>query len=143
MALHEFRHVEADHCLFAAEEIRGQSFGQLGLTDTGGAGENEAGDRAIGILEPDACTPDGLGNSFDSLILTNQTGVKGVLHVEQFHGLAFREFLHRNTCPGGNDLGDVLLVDHRGGFSGCISSRCFGHSRSGIALRNGCGLSRG
>ena len=37
MPLHEFRHVEADHGLLTAEEIGGESFGQLGFADTGGA----------------------------------------------------------------------------------------------------------
>ena len=113
VALHEFRHVEADHRLFAAEEVGGQSFGELGFTHTGGAGENEAGDRAVGVLQTDPGTADGLGHRLDGFVLTDQTLVEGFLHVEQLDRLALGELLHRNTGPGGDDLGDVLLVHHR------------------------------
>ena len=72
MALHEFGHVEADHRLFAAEEVSGQSLGEFGLTDTGRTGEDEAGDWAVGVLETNPGTAQGLGNGFHRF-LTDQT----------------------------------------------------------------------
>ena len=118
VALHELRHVEADHRLFTAEEIGRQSLGQLGLTDTGGAGEDEAGNGTVRVLQTDTSPANGLGHRFDRFVLTDQTLMKRLLHVQELDRFAFGEFLNRNTGPGGNDLSDVLFVHHRRRLTG-------------------------
>ena len=123
MALHELRHVEADHRLLTAEEIGGQSLGELGLTDTGWAGEDEAGDGTVRVLQTDTGPTDGFGHRLDRFVLTDQTLVQRLLHVQQLHRFALRELLHRHAGPGGNDLGNVLLVHHGRGLGGLCRRR--------------------
>ncbi len=59
--------------------------------------------------------------------------MEGLLHVQQFHGLALGELLNGNTGPGSNDVGDVLLIDH-GGRLGSLRNLTF---RGGLRIRAG------
>ena len=134
MALHVFRHVEADHRLFAAEEVGGQGLGELGFANAGGTGEDEAGNRPVGIFETNPGPADRLGHGLNRLVLADQALVEGFLHIQQLHRFAFGEFLHRHPGPGGHDLGDVLLGHHGGALAAGVIDR--------LALGEGAGWDR-
>ena len=68
--LHEFRHVDADHVVFGAEEVSCQCFGKFCLTYTGGTGEDEAANRAVGILESDASATNCAADGLDRFVIT-------------------------------------------------------------------------
>ena len=127
MALHEFRHVKPDHGFFAAEEVSRQRLGELGFTNAGGAGEDKAGNRTVGIFQPHPGPADGTGHGLNGFVLANQALVEGLLHVQQLGCLGFGELLHRHAGPGGNDVGDVLLSDHGGAIAiGGALKHCYG-----------------
>ena len=134
MALHEFRHVKPDHGFFAAEEVSRQRLGELGFANAGGAGEDEAGNRAVGIFQPHPGPADGTGHGLNGFVLANQTLVEGLLHVQQLGCLAFSELLNRHTSPGGNDVGDVLLRNHGRAiaFGGAFKNR-YGCTTTGLS----------
>ena len=141
MALHELRHVEADHGLFAAEEVGRQRFGEFGFAHAGGAGEDEAGDGAVGVLEAHPGSTDGAGHGLHRFVLADEALVEGLLHVQQLGRLALGELLNRHARPGGHDLGDVLLGDHRHPVG--IQRRFSRHGRGCEGFRAFAGFWRG
>src|SRR5215211_4676784 len=70
MSLLELAHVYAHHRRLSSEERLSQRARQLGLSDPGRTEEQEAPYRAVGVGEPGPGSPYGLGNRFDSLLLT-------------------------------------------------------------------------
>src|SRR3954453_22989023 len=76
-------HVELDQRILVAEQELGQRLGKPGLTDTGGAGEDERAAGALGVLESGPGTPDRPGESLDGLLLADDPLVQLVLHLEQ------------------------------------------------------------
>ena len=82
MALHELRHIKANHRLFAAKEVAGQGLGELRFTHASGTGEDKAGDRAVGILQPHPGAANSAGNRLHRLILTDQALVQRLLHIQ-------------------------------------------------------------
>ena len=58
----ELAHVDLDQRVVVAEQEVGQRLGQLGLTDTGRAGEDERAGRALRVLQAGASTADRLGH---------------------------------------------------------------------------------
>ena len=51
MSLHELTHVQPDHGLLAAKVVGGQCLGQLRLTHSSGATEDEGCNGPVGVLE--------------------------------------------------------------------------------------------
>ena len=115
MALHEFRHVQTDHRFFTAEEVSRERLGELCFSNAGWTRENEARNGTIWIFQTDARPSDGLRNSLDSFILSNQALVKGFLHIEQLHRLTFRKFLNRNASPRRHNVSNIFFAHHRSG----------------------------
>src|SRR6185369_16198245 len=69
-------HVQADHHVFAAEKRVRECPRELGLADPGWAEEEEAPVRSIRVGEPGASAADGLGDSFDRLVLADDALVQ-------------------------------------------------------------------
>ncbi len=69
--LHVLGHVELDERVLVTEEELGERLGQLRLTDTGRAGEDERTAGALGVLQPGTGAPDRLGDSLDGLLLAD------------------------------------------------------------------------
>ena len=107
----ELAHVDLDERVVVAEQEVGQRLGQLGLTDTGRAGEDERARRALGILQPGAGTPDRLGDGLDGVLLADDPLVDLVLHAQQPSGLLLGQLEHRDAGPVAEHLGDLLVVD--------------------------------
>ncbi len=107
----ELAHVDLDERVVVAEQEVGQRLGQLGLTHTGRAGEDERAGRALGVLE--ACTgaADRLGHRLDGVLLADDPLVDLVLHAQQPSRLLLGQLEHGDTGPVAEHLGDLLVVD--------------------------------
>lgn len=110
MLLAELRHVEGDQRVLVAEEEFGERLGELGLTDSGGAGEDERATGPLGVLQTRPRTPDRLRERLDGVLLADDPLVELVLHTEQPRGLLLGELEDRDARGGRQDLGDQLLV---------------------------------
>ena len=71
MFLHEFRHIQPDHGLFAVKKELCQGAGQFRLADTGGSQEDKGPERSVRILQAGPGPPHRIGNSSDGLGLAN------------------------------------------------------------------------
>ena len=111
MAFHVFGHINADHGVLIAEHGFSKRLAQLRLAHAGGTEEQEATDRALGILQTHAATADGPGDRFYSLVLTHHTLVEDILHVQQPLPLILRQAGHRDAGPAGHHGGNILRGD--------------------------------
>ena len=109
--LHVLGHVDAHHGVLAVKELGGQCLGELGFADSGGAEEEEAGNRPVGIAQAGAGALDGIGNRGHGLLLANHPGVELLLKLQQFLHLALHQLGDRNPRPLGDHLGDVVFGD--------------------------------
>ncbi|CAG7170935.1 hypothetical protein PICSAR21_03545 [Mycobacterium avium subsp. paratuberculosis] len=106
----ELAHVDLDERVVVAEQEVGQRLGQLGLTDTGRAGEDERARRPLGVLQPGAGAADRLGDRLDGVLLADDPLVQLVLHAQQARGLGLGQLEHRDAGPVAQHLGDLLVV---------------------------------
>src|SRR5882672_8108555 len=74
--LHEFRHVEADQSLLAAEHELCQRAGDFRFANTGRSEEQERSDRAVWTLQSCAAAADGAGQSAYRLVLRDDPSVQ-------------------------------------------------------------------
>ena len=88
-----------------------QRLGQLGLTDTRGAGEDERATGTARVLEARPRAPDRLADALDGLFLADDPLVELVLHAEQTRGLLLGQLEDGDAGPVGQHLGDLLVVD--------------------------------
>ena len=116
VALHEFRHVEADHVVIGAEHEVGEGAGEFGFADAGGPEEHEHADRAARVLESGAGAADGLGEGDDRLLLADDPLVDVLFHVQQALGFFGGDLHDGDAGPHGDDFGDVF-GQHVGGVS--------------------------
>ena len=110
-AVVELAHVHLDQGVVVAEEELGESLGQLRLTHTGRAGEDEGAGRTVRVLQAGAGAADGAGDGLDCLVLADDALVQLVFHVEETAGLAFGELEHRDAGPVGQHVCDLVLAD--------------------------------
>ncbi len=106
----ELAHVDLDERVVVAEQEVGQRLGQLGLADTGRAGEDERAGRALGVLQAGAGTPDGLADGLDGVLLADDPLVQLIFHAQQARGLGLGQLVHRDAGPVAQHLGDLLVV---------------------------------
>ena len=99
------------HRVLVVKQEFGERSRELGLADAGRAKEEEAAERPVGILQPGARTPHGVRDRADLFVLTDDTLVEALLHVNQLLDFAFQQFADRNVRPLADDLGDVFFVD--------------------------------
>ncbi len=81
--LAELRHVEGDQRVLVTEEELGERLGQLGLTDTGRAGEDERTTGTLRVLQTGTRTTDRLRERLDGVLLADDPLVELVLHAQQ------------------------------------------------------------
>ena len=117
--LHVFGHVDAHHGLIVVEEKLGQGPCQLGLSDAGGAEEDERPDWTTRITQARTSPPHGIGHGLHRFGLPHHAGGQALLHTHQLGAFALQHPLHRNARPRSHHLGDVLLghflAEQRGG----------------------------
>src|SRR5690606_14530025 len=93
----ELAHVERDEGTFVVEQELGERLGELGLSDTRGAGEDERARRTLRVLEAGALTTDRLRQSRDRLFLADDALVQRLLHEHEAAGLFLGELEHRDA----------------------------------------------
>jgi hypothetical protein len=111
--LHELRHVDLDHRLFAAEHELGQRPHQLRLPDTGRAEEDERADRPTRVFQASPRSADRLGDHRNRLILALDPVVECVFHLEEPAALLLGNPHHRDAGPHRDNVRDVLGGDDR------------------------------
>jgi hypothetical protein len=76
VALHEFRHVQADHRILRPKVLLCQRLGQLCLANTSGTREQHGRNGALGVLQPNAGPAYSTGNGTDGVVLQEKTADK-------------------------------------------------------------------
>ena len=109
----ELTHVDLNQGVVRTEQEARQRLGQLGLTHTGRAGEDERTRRTLGVLQPGTGAADRLRDGPDRLLLADDPLVQLVLHPEQTRRLLLRQLEDGDAGPVRQDLGDLLVVDLR------------------------------
>src|SRR5262245_66194459 len=94
MLLHELGHVEA---MELVAEVASELLGELGLADAGGATEQEAAGRVVGMAEPSPRALDGPRHGPDRLRLPEHDAPQGVLERPQPLLLGERSLLLRDA----------------------------------------------
>ncbi len=116
VALLVLAHVDTHHHVFVVEQHLGQSLGQFGFTDAGGAKEDERADGALAVAQARTRAADGVGDDADGFVLTHHALVQLVLEVEEAFALGLEHAGHGNAGPLADHLGYLLgvdfLVDH-------------------------------
>ncbi|VUX33552.1 Uncharacterised protein [Bifidobacterium pseudocatenulatum] len=111
--LGEFGHVDTNQRVLVVEQEFGERLGQLGLANTGGAGEDERTGRTLRILQANTCAADGTAQCGHGLILADDALVQLAFHGHELLGLGLGELEHRNAGGLGNHFGDDILIhDH-------------------------------
>ena len=111
MFFHILRHVEPDHGILATEELIRKHLGQLCFSDTGRTEKKKGTDRSFRILHTDAAAPDCAGKSGDRFVLSDHTSRKTLFEVQKLVVFGFAQAVDRHSCPGCDDLGDILSFD--------------------------------
>ena len=111
--LHELGHVDADQRVLVAEHELGQRPGQLGLATPVGPRKMKEPIGRFGSLSPARARRTALAMVVDGLVLADDPLVQRLLHLQQPLGLLGGDAHHRDAGPHADDLGDVLLGDHR------------------------------
>ena len=108
MALHIFRHVEAQH---VDAQHFGQALGDFGLADAGGAREQIAADGLFRLAQAGARQLDRRGQRLDGLVLAEHQPLQFRLEVLQHRGVVLRHGLGRNARHGGDGRLDLGHAD--------------------------------
>src|SRR5579884_1886423 len=111
MPLHEFRHVDLDERLLAAEHELGERLGQLCLAHACGTKEDEATNGPTRVFESSAGAAHRARNGGDRLILPDDALMERALHFQEPSRLLLLDAHDRNTCPHANDLCHILFAD--------------------------------
>src|SRR5829696_344472 len=114
VALLELGHVYPDHGVLLAEEVLGESTGELGLADSCRTEEYKAADGALGVLYASPGAPDGLGHRPDRGLLSDDPLVQHALQAQETLGLFLDDVGRRDAGPLLQDARDIL-AGHLGG----------------------------
>ena len=101
-------HIDTRHHGLVIEQELGQGLGQLGLTHTGSAQEEEGAQRPVLVGKPRAASAHCVGHGTDGLILAYYPLVEGLFHVQELARLALKHPAHRDSGPAGYNLRNVL-----------------------------------
>ena len=110
---HEFRHVEADQRLLAAEQAIGKRPRHLGLADTGGAQEEERPCRPIDRFQAGPRAADRPSEGRNGAVLAYDAPVQVLFEAQQLGHLFFFDGGHGHAGPAGDHLFDVILAHRR------------------------------
>src|SRR5690625_3248877 len=108
--LTELGHVELDERFLVPEQELGQGLRQLGLTNTGRAGEDERTAGALRVLQAGTGAANSLRNGLDRFGLTDDALVQFFFHAQQAGGLFLGELEYRDTGGHCQDLGNNVLI---------------------------------
>ena len=109
-------HIYSGHHRLIVEEIFCKRLGKFGLTYTGGAEEDEAGDRTLRVLQTGTAAANGIAYGCDSLVLADDSLVELLLQMEQFLALTLHHTAYWYSGPAAhylsNIIGSHLFADH-------------------------------
>src|SRR6185312_11072783 len=108
--LHEFRHVEANERLLAAEEELRQSARNFRLADAGRAQEQERSDGAVRRFEASARATNRTGQSTDRLVLRDHALVQLFFHTQQLLCFFFLDGGDGYAGPAADHFLNVLAL---------------------------------
>jgi hypothetical protein len=108
------RHIERDECIFVVKQELGESFGELGLSDTGRTGEDKRTRRALRVFEPSTGASDRLRENGNSFFLADDALVKCLLHHEETCAFLFGQLEDGNSGCLCENLGDDAFVNRSG-----------------------------
>src|SRR5262249_27779045 len=94
---HVLGHVDTDDSLGIVEEELRQRAREFRLADTGWPQEQERADGTVRVFQSGACASDGFGYRFDGDLLSDDTLVQLVLHIEQLLRLFLEHARYWNT----------------------------------------------
>ena len=109
--LHVLAHVDAHEGLLVVEEALSERLRELGLAHAGGAEEEEASERAVGVGEAGTAATHGGRHGGHRLILAYDALVQLVLEMLELLDLALHHLRDGHARPAGDDLGDLLGGD--------------------------------
>ncbi|PON97450.1 hypothetical protein TorRG33x02_066520 [Trema orientale] len=113
MSFHKFTHIKSDHGIFRTEVVSSQCFCKLRLSNTSWTRKDEASNWTVGVFQPNTGSPNSTADSFDCLILSYDTLMKGLFHLEKAVRFISRHLLNRNTSPSGDNMLDVHFGHNR------------------------------
>src|SRR5882762_1326480 len=138
--LHVLRHVDANHRLLVVEQKLRQRPRRLSLPHAGRSEEDERADGAIGVLQASARASDGVGDSADRLVLSNDPPCELALQLRQPLALALHHSRDGNSRPPGNDVSDILggdlFLEETRAASLLARELLLGHLHLPLELRN-------
>ena len=111
MLLLILRHVDTRHHRLVVEEIFSQCLGQLRLTDTRGAEEDEGGDRPLRVLQSCPRTAHGIADGGDGFVLSDDPLVELVFEAQQLLALTLHHACHGDARPAADHFGNVVGGD--------------------------------
>ena len=101
-------HIDTSHHGLVVEQIVGQCLGELCLTHTGGAKEDETCDWTLRILKTGTTAANSVRHCCDGLVLTDDTLVKLLFEVQQLLALALHHAGYRDTSPARYHLCNII-----------------------------------
>ena len=104
---HIFRHIQPQHGILAAINLRGQSPAQLCFSHAGGTGKQQAGDGSACVPNAGKTPADGLRHSLHRFGLPHDVGREQPLQIQEPFPLPCRQPSHRNARPGRDHQGNV------------------------------------
>ena len=87
-----FAHINADHGAFIVEHEFSQGACQFGLSHTGRAQEDERTKWPVRVLQTGPGAAQGVRDGLQGILLSDYSFSQPIFHVQEFLGLAFKEF---------------------------------------------------
>ena len=108
MLFHVLRHIDSDDGVFTIKKSGGESFGELGLSDSCGPQKKERADGSLRIFQAGAGTDHGVCHSLNGFVLSDDSFVENGIKPQEFVFLTLQESSDRNSCPAGDYLAYLL-----------------------------------
>ena len=104
---HIFRHVQVDHCVFAAVNLLRQGPAKLGFSHPGRAGEQQAGNGTFLIPNAGEASAHRLRHSLNRLGLTHHVIFQQLFQSQEPFPFPCGQAPHGDAGAGGNHPGDI------------------------------------
>ena len=111
-----FAHVHSDERVFAAEELFGEAFHEIGLSHAGRSDKEEGADGAVSATESEAVAHQGTRHLFHSVVLSDDAFSEHGTHVFQSFRVAFTHLGHGDAAHHGDRLCHVVFIHAYRGF---------------------------
>src|SRR5450631_3914224 len=103
MLFHILGHVNTQQSRIIVKQEFSQGLGKFGFTHTRRTKEQKGPKRTVGVLQTSPSPAHSLTDGSYSIVLTNNSGMEHILHMEKLLSLTCQHFINRNTRPPGNN----------------------------------------